>query len=102
MPTIHIGSIYSTPELALLVGNVFSALVNPKGKVILTLKENKQISDTTSEFIFSSNRTLPFLPRQYMEWTLPHEKTDSRGDRRYFTIASSPTEKDIRLGVKIT
>jgi len=25
---------------------------------------------------------------------------DSRGNRRYFTIASSPTEKELRLGVK--
>jgi len=35
-----------------------------------------------------------------MEWTLPHQNTDSRGNRRYFTLASSPTEKDLRIGVK--
>jgi ferredoxin-NADP reductase len=35
-----------------------------------------------------------------MEWTLPHSDTDSRGSRRYFTIASSPTEEDIRIGIK--
>jgi ferredoxin-NADP reductase len=35
-----------------------------------------------------------------MEWTLPHEKSDSRGSRRYFTIASSPTEKEFLLGIK--
>ena len=29
-PTIHIGPIYSTPELALVVGNVFSYLVSPR------------------------------------------------------------------------
>lgn len=36
-----------------------------------------------------------------MEWTLPHKNPDVRGNRRYFTIASSPTEKDIMLGVRI-
>ena len=35
-----------------------------------------------------------------MELTLPHYGTDSRGDRRYFTLASSPTEDEIRFGVK--
>ena len=35
-----------------------------------------------------------------MEWTLPHVKTDTRGIRRYFTIASSPLEDTIRVGIK--
>lgn len=35
-----------------------------------------------------------------MEWTLQHPHTDSRGNRRYFTIASSPTESLLHLGVK--
>jgi ferredoxin-NADP reductase len=36
-----------------------------------------------------------------MEWTLSHKNPDSRGIRRYFTIASSPTENDLKLGVHI-
>jgi len=32
---------------------------------------------------------------------LPHKGADSRGSRRFFTIASSPTEKEILLTVKI-
>jgi ferredoxin-NADP reductase len=36
-----------------------------------------------------------------MEWTLPGQRVDNRGNRRYFTIASSPTEPDIKLGIKI-
>ena len=35
-----------------------------------------------------------------MEWTLSHDHPDDRGNRRYFTLASSPTENTIRLGVK--
>lgn len=35
-----------------------------------------------------------------MEWTLAHKHVDGRGNRRSFTIASSPTESDIHLGVK--
>jgi ferredoxin-NADP reductase len=35
-----------------------------------------------------------------MEWTLPHPKSDSRGNRRYFSISSSPTENEITMTVK--
>ena len=35
-----------------------------------------------------------------MEFTLAHPRPDSRGNRRYFTLASSPTEENLRLGVR--
>ena len=35
-----------------------------------------------------------------MEWTLAHKDPDNRGNRRFFTLASAPTEPVIRLGVK--
>jgi len=99
-PQIHIASIYSTPELALLVGNIFSYIVSPKEKLLLKLKEVKRLTNDTFDFIFTSDKKLAFAPGQYLEWTLPHDKSDARGNRRYFTISSSPTEKDIRMGVK--
>ncbi len=41
-----------------------------------------------------------FRAGQYLEWMLPHESVDMRGIRRYFTIASAPTENIIRLALK--
>ncbi|MBI5005021.1 MAG: RnfABCDGE type electron transport complex subunit D [Candidatus Lloydbacteria bacterium] len=99
-PALHIGSLYSTPELALVLGNLFSYAVSPKEKLILILKERVKLAADTLEFIFANNRPVAFSPGQYMEWTLAHRDPDSRGNRRYFTIASSPTESDIRIGVK--
>ncbi len=99
-PFIHIGSIYSTPELALVLGNIFSFAVSPKYKLLLKLKEKKQLTKNIYEFIFSSETKMKFKPGQYLEWTLPMEKSDSRGNRRYFTISSSPTENNIHVGVK--
>jgi len=99
-PQIHIGSVYSTPELALLVGNLFSYLVSPKGKHILKLREKMRIAPDIYDFSFNADRKFAFQPGQYLEWTLGHKHPDNRGNRRYFTIASSPTEKNIRLGVK--
>ena len=54
------------------------------------------------DFIFVPQRQLAFAPGQYMEWTLGHDAPDNRGNRRYFTLASSPTEGHIRLGVKFS
>lgn len=99
-PAIHLGSLYSTPELALLVGNLFSYLISPKKKLMLELEEKVLSANDTYDFIFLPDEKMDFRPGQYLEWTLGQEKPDSRGNRRYFTVASSPTEKEIRLGVK--
>ncbi len=99
-PQIHLGTIYSTPELALVIGNIFSYLVSPKQKLMLKLKEKIDTGKDLVDFIFEPKQKLAFVPGQYMEWTLPHAHVDSRGNRRYFTLASSPTENTLRLGVK--
>jgi ferredoxin-NADP reductase len=99
-PFIAVGGISSSPELALLVGNVFSYIVSPKGKHVLTLKEKEAISNDIYHFTFAADKKLSFRPGQYLEWTLGHNTVDSRGNRRYFTIASSPTEETLQLGVK--
>ncbi len=100
-PQFHILSLYSTPELALVAGNVFSYIISPKTKLFPTLKQKLRISPDSVDFVFNINeKKFVYEPGQYMEWTLPHDGTDSRGNRRYFTLASSPTEEDIRIGVK--
>lgn len=100
-PYIHLGTLYSTPELALVIGNIFSYLVSPKQKFYLHIMKKVQYGTDVIDFIFApiTGRTV-FSPGQYMEWTLPHDDPDSRGNRRYFTIASSPTEESIHLGIK--
>lgn len=99
-PQVHLGSLFSTPELALVVGNVFTYIVGPKQKLIATLQEKIQIGEDSIDFIFAPAKKFHFIPGQYMEWTVGHQRPDSRGTRRYLTIASSPTEATIRLGVK--
>jgi glycine betaine catabolism B len=100
VPQFHIGGLYFTPELALVCGNLFAYIVSPKQKLVLKLAKKIEYSPTMFDYIFEVNSKIKYLPGQYMEWTLAHEKSDSRGIRRYFTLASSPTESDIRVGVK--
>jgi glycine betaine catabolism B len=99
-PQVHLGQIYSTPELAILIGNVVFYVLSPRARWVLTLTQKIQIAPDVYEFIFTPHRPLSFAPGQYLEWTLGHERPDSRGNRRYFTLASAPTEDDLRVGVK--
>ncbi|GAC1456902.1 MAG: hypothetical protein PVSMB2_11040 [Ktedonobacteraceae bacterium] len=100
LPQLHVGTLYSTPELALVIGNIFSYVVSPKQKVLLTLKRKIKMSSYILDFVFKPSQKLAFIPGQYMEFTLAHSGTDSRGNRRYFTLASSPTENDVHLGIR--
>ncbi len=99
-PNIHIGNFYMTPEIALLAGNVFSYAVSPKGRYTLTLGKIEQVANDAYDFVFNPDRPFSFKPGQYLEWTLSHHYPDDRGNRRYFTIASAPTQSTVRLGVK--
>ena len=99
-PYFHLGSYYFAPEVALLVGNLFTYAVSYRARVVLRLDAKDQIGPDTLSFRFKADRQVRFRPGQYLECTLPHEPADSRGHRRYFTIASAPTEPGLELGVK--
>lgn len=97
----RIGPLFSSPELALIIGNIYSYFVSQKEKLILTLISTKEIAKDTYEFVFRTSHKFSYIPGQYLEWTLSHKHSDSRGVRRYFTIASSPSEQEVKLGVKV-
>lgn len=99
-PQIHLGGLYSTPELALAVGNVFAYVVGPRVKQMLRPIMREKLSHDTYDFVFEPEKPFTYKAGQYVEVTLQHPKTDARGARRYFTLASSPTEKELRFGVK--
>ena len=89
-----------TPEMALVIGNVFAYIISPNYRLDLLLKWKKQLSLDTYAFAFNKTPNFKFTPGQYMEWTLRHKNSDSRGNRRYFSIASSPSENEIIIAVK--
>lgn len=97
---VGLATFFFTPELALMAGNLLSYLVSPKFKLLLSLDQKREIAPNTYDFTLHPNQKFNFLPGQYLEWTLNQPKPDTRGNRRYFTIASSPTEKNIHLGIK--
>ena len=98
----HIGPLFASPELALVIGNVFAYIVSSKQKLLLKFTGKRQLSENVYEFIFKPNQKLAFTSGQYLEWTVRSDRTDSRGNRRFFTVASAPGDDDIRLGVRIS
>lgn len=98
LPALVIGI---PPEFALILGNVLMLPWRIRQKLFLTLIEKKKIAKDTYEFIFKKPLGFTFRAGQYLEWMLPHEEVDSRGTRRYFTIASAPTESVVRVALKV-
>jgi glycine betaine catabolism B len=99
-PNIHFGDFYLTPEIAFLVGNLFAFVSGPKGRFKLTLLRIEKMAAGCYDFVFEPDRKLAFRPGQYLDWTLDVRDPDARGNRRPFTIASAPSEEEVRLGVK--
>jgi len=95
-----IGEFSSSPAFALIIGNIIAFAFAHREKLILTFKEQKQLTPSSFEFIFTPNSVQHFEPGQYLEIQVPSKKDDFRGSRRSFSITSAPGEKTIRLGVK--
>ncbi len=98
------GPIYTSPELALVVGNIVAFAVSRRDGFSVRVLERRALSPAATEWLFEPSRPLRFEAGQYLELHLPH-KTDIRGMRRTFSIASSPeraaTEADPRLAIGI-
>ena len=99
-PQVHFGTLYSTPELALIAGNIYAFIVSPRVKLLPRLVQKLTTGPMSGDFVFAMDKPFAYQPGQYMEWTIAHPWPDSRGNRRSFTLASSPTEDNLRLGVK--
>lgn len=98
--TFDFGFISSSPHLALLIGNVYALLVTTRAAATLTLVEKKRLTPTTYGFRFKPAKPIKRVAGQYMEFTLPGVKQNTRGNRRTFTIASPPHDEYIDIGVK--
>lgn len=97
---ISIGTITTSPELALLAGNVVAFAFTRQQKISLKFLERKQLTPTSYEFVFTPQEPQQFEAGQYIGISLSHKNNDLRGIRRSFSITSAPGEKTVRLGIK--
>lgn len=99
LPKILLGASY-TLELSLLLGNIFAALSGNQGRLMLRLVKKERLAPNIMGFWFKPSPQRQFQPGQFLNYTLPHRRSDLRGTRRFFSISSSPTEESILLTTK--
>ncbi len=56
------------------------------------LEKLDKVAPTITMFWFKPDKPLDYTAGQYIEVTLPHKKPDDRGQKRWFTLTSSPSE----------
>jgi ferredoxin-NADP reductase/Na+-translocating ferredoxin:NAD+ oxidoreductase RnfD subunit len=98
---ISYGYVYTTPELTLLLANIYSFSTGLKGRLNLALLEKVEVAKDILEFRFTKPAGFNFTAGQYLEWTLVHDNPDQRGIKRYLTVSSSPTEDYVGMAVKM-
>lgn len=95
-----IGPFYSTPELALVVGNLLAFLVSRHRGIRLELLSRRRITPSVVEMTFRPGAPLRFEPGQYLELQVPHSRADARGQRRMFSIASAPASDAVSIAYR--
>lgn len=96
-----IGPFYTSPELALVVGNLLAFAFGQRASVKLTFAGSRELTPSTREFIFTPARPVAFRPGQYVELSVPHRRMDARGSRRHFTVVTSPASGEIGFGLRL-
>jgi ferredoxin-NADP reductase len=96
----QLGPVFSSPELALLAGNVVAFVFGQRRGIRLTYLGKRQLTPSSWELAFRPTSPVRFRAGQYLELTVPH-RADFRGSRRIFSISSPPT-KDAPLTVALS
>ena len=85
-----LGPISSSPELALILGNLaaagLTALRAVRRASWVTLHSTHPLSDSVVEYRFRSDRPVEIEPGQWVELQFPH-RSDGRGERRVMTAS---------------
>jgi ferredoxin-NADP reductase len=66
----------------------------------ITLDHIQTETEHISTFFFKPERPVQYTAGQFVELTVKHAQPDDRGDRRWFTLSSSPTHEFISITTK--
>lgn len=64
------------------------------------LSRTEDIAQNIRTFWFKPERPIRYTAGQFIEMTLPHDGADKRGQKRWFTLSSSPSEDLISITTK--
>ena len=96
-----VGPLFNSPEFALVIANALVWPLSLRGRLTLTCVQITAVARNIYEYTFRPSFPFTFVAGQYLEYALPHQSPDGRGTRRFFTIASSPTRRNIKLVIKM-
>lgn len=96
-PTV--GTLFASPELALLVANLvaFVLALAARTAPTLILTGRRVAGDALTELTFRSTRPVTWRAGQYLELEVPHRRPDGRGTRREFSIIPAVDPCEIRI-----
>jgi ferredoxin-NADP reductase len=67
-----------------------------------TLVRTEQLNNNTTSFWLKPTEPINYLAGQFITIYLPHSSIDERGDKRWFTLSSSPTEPLLCFTTKLS
>lgn len=66
----------------------------------IRLDHTEDVARNIKTFWFEPEKSVDYVAGQYVEMFLPHDGADQRGQKHWFTLSSSPTEKLISITTK--
>ncbi|HSX17465.1 MAG TPA: FAD-dependent oxidoreductase [Patescibacteria group bacterium] len=66
----------------------------------VTFDHAEDIAESIKTFWFKPEQPVRYIAGQYTEMYLPHPDHDNRGERRWFTVSSSPTDPMVSITTK--
>lgn len=66
----------------------------------VTFKHKEEIAENIYSFYFEPALPLRYVAGQFIELKLPHKNPDNRGEKRWFTISSSPTRELLTVSTR--
>nr|WP_138442698.1 oxidoreductase [Sinomonas susongensis] len=94
-----VGPLSTSPEAALLLGNLLSFGFGLTRGAGLRFVERRELTPASHEFVFLPSRHVRFAPGQYAELSLPGGGMAGGGSRRTFSFTSAPSSDLVAFGV---
>lgn len=67
----------------------------------VALDHVEDIAENIKTFWFKPEKPIRHMAGQFIELRIPHKDKDKRGDKRWFTLSSSPTEELVSITTKL-
>lgn len=67
----------------------------------ITFDHSREEAENIRTFLFKPEQKIHFTAGQFAEWTIKHKNPDNRGQRRWFTISTSPNDNLVGFTTKL-